>query len=92
MLLDNQQEGLTAAIAAMRDREDSTELLGSVTVPALVVAGAEDVLIPGGTSRALARGIKGSRFETIPGAGHVAPLEQPEATIKIVTDFLGSLM
>lgn len=92
MLLDNQQEGLTAAIAAMRDREDSTELLGSVTVPALVVAGAEDVLIPGGTSRALARGIKGSRFETVVGAGHVAPLEQPEATIKIVTDFLGSLM
>lgn len=92
MLLDNQPAGLQAAVAAMRDREDSTELLASVTVPTLVVAGQEDVLIPGGTSRALARGIKGSRFETITGAGHVAPLEQPEATVKVVADFLGSLM
>ena len=92
MLLDNQPAGLQSAIAAMRDRADSTDLLESVSVPALVVAGQEDVLIPGGTSRALARGIKGSRFETITGAGHVAPLEQPEATVKVVTDFLGSLM
>jgi len=92
MLLDNQVSGLAAAVAAMRDREDSTELLASVSVPALVVAGAEDVLIPGGTSRALARGIQGSRFETIAGAGHVAPLEQPEATIGIVRDFLESML
>jgi len=92
MLLDNQVGGLVSAVAAMRDREDSTELLATVTVPALVIAGAEDVLIPGGTSRALARGIRGSRFETIAGAGHVAPLEQPDATTELVKDFLESML
>ena len=71
---------------------DSTELLASVTVPTLVIAGAEDVLIPGGTSRTLARGIRGSRFETIAGAGHVAPLEQPGTTTELVRDFLESML
>ncbi|MSR06256.1 MAG: alpha/beta fold hydrolase [Gemmatimonadetes bacterium] len=92
MLLDNQVGGLEAAVAAMRDREDSTQLLSTVSVPSLIVAGSEDVLIPGGTSRALAVGIKGSRFETVMGAGHVAPLEQPDATVEIVSDFLESML
>lgn len=91
MLLDNQPDGLAAAVAAMRDREDSTDLLASITVPALVVAGAEDGLIPGDATRALASGIRGSRFETITGAGHVAPVEQPAPTLDVVTHFLETL-
>jgi pimeloyl-ACP methyl ester carboxylesterase len=37
----------------------------------LVLAGARDVIVPVARQRALADGIAGARFETIPSAGHV---------------------
>src|SRR5262249_23699357 len=91
MLLDNPPDGLVAAVAAMKGREDSMSLLSSVTVPTLVIAGTEDVLIPADTTRGLARGIPGARFETIPGAGHVAPLEASEPAVGIIRSFLESI-
>jgi pimeloyl-ACP methyl ester carboxylesterase len=41
--------------------------------------------------QALARQIPNSRFVTIPGAGHLSPVEQPAATTAAITGFLDSL-
>lgn len=81
--------GLVGALAAMRDRPDSTPLLPTLAgLPTLVVVGAEDALTPPRDAEALARGIPGARLAVIPGAGHLAPLEQPEA----FNDHLGTLL
>jgi len=53
----------------MMHRPDSTPLLAQVSVPTLVITGAEDEMIPVEESRRIASGIRGPRRPTIrPGA------------------------
>lgn len=80
--------GIVGALRAMRERPDSTPLLGSIRVPTLVVVGAEDRVTPPAVAEAMAQAIPDARYAVIPGAGHVSPLEQPLATSRVLTDFL----
>ncbi len=83
--------GLVGALRALRDRPDSTPTLGGITVPTLVVAGADDQIAPADGMRAMAQAIPGAQFAVIPAAGHLAPLEQPLATSRALADFLDGL-
>lgn len=84
--------GIVGALAAMRDRPDSTPLLGGLGgVPTLVIAGAEDAVIPPEAAAALARAIPGARLAMIAGAGHLPMLERPEETTAALADFLAGL-
>jgi 3-oxoadipate enol-lactonase len=83
--------GIVGALSAMRDRPDSTPLLGTIAVPVLVVAGAEDHIAPPAGMRAMAQAIPGAQFAEVAAAGHLAPVEQPLATSRIVADFLDGL-
>lgn len=70
--------GILGALAAMRDRPDSTELLTTLGgLSTLVVVGAEDALTPPKDAEGMAKAIPGAKLAIIPGAGHLAPLEQP---------------
>lgn len=81
--------GIEHALRAMRDRPDSTPLLPSLgAIPVLVVAGQEDQLTPPPVVQAIAHGIPGAEFVLVPGAGHLPPLEQPEATARALAAFL----
>lgn len=73
---------------AMRDRADSTPMLGLIDVPTLVIEGAQEDLLPAGSAQAMAKVIRGGRLATIPGAGHFAPVENPEAFNRVVQEFL----
>ena len=83
--------GVVGALRAMRDRPDSTPMLGGINVPTLVVAGEEDKITPAEAMRAMAHAIPGAQFAVIPAAGHLAPLEQPLATSRTLADFLDGL-
>lgn len=83
--------GMVAALRAMRERPDSTALLGGIQVPVLVLVGAEDRASPPAVAEAMADAIPGARYAVIPGAGHVAPLEQPLATSRVLAEFLDGL-
>ena len=61
----------------------------TITVPTLVVWGAQDPLIPVERARAIAAAIPGARLQLIEQCGHVPSLEQPEAFARVVNDFLG---
>jgi pimeloyl-ACP methyl ester carboxylesterase len=91
MISESPPNGTIAAARAMRDRQDSSDLLGSITLPTLILAGAEDALISADSQRRLAERISGARIEIVSRAGHLAPLEQPEAFNRIVQRFLDSL-
>jgi YbgC/YbaW family acyl-CoA thioester hydrolase len=80
--------GMVGALRAMRERPDSTPVLGTIRVPTLVVVGAEDRPSPPSVAEAMAQAIPGARYAVIPGAGHVAPLEQPLATSRVLAEFL----
>ena len=82
---------IRSAIHRMMHRPDSTPLLPHISVPTLVVTGAEDEMIPVEESRRIASGIKGSKLVIVPGAGHLANLEQPEAFNEALTAFLAAL-
>jgi pimeloyl-ACP methyl ester carboxylesterase len=80
--------GVIGALEAMRDRPDSTDLLASIRVPTLVLVGSEDALTPPPVAQTLAAGIPGASLTTIPGAGHLANLEQPAAFNEALRSFL----
>jgi 3-oxoadipate enol-lactonase len=84
-------DGVTAALAALRDRPDATPGLAAIRVPTLVVVGAEDVLTPPDGARAMAAAIPGAAFEVIPTAGHLSSLECPAEFTTAVRMFLASL-
>jgi len=84
--------GLHGALAAMRDRPDSSELLPTLAgLPALVVVGAEDRLTPPRDAEAMAKGIPGARLVVVADAGHLAPLEQPQVFNGHLRSFLEQL-
>ncbi|HUK21122.1 MAG TPA: alpha/beta fold hydrolase [Gemmatimonadales bacterium] len=83
--------GMVGALTAMRDRADSSGMLGSIRAPTLVVVGSEDRASPPEVARQMADAIPGARLAVIPGAGHLAPLEQPLATTRALEDFLESV-
>lgn len=81
-------EGVSRALEAMRDRPDSTGILGGIDVPVLVVVGEEDTLIPVGEARKIAEGVGNGRLEVLPGAGHLSNLEDPNAFNRVLMSFL----
>jgi 3-oxoadipate enol-lactonase len=91
MVLRQPASGVVGALRAMRDRPDSTSTLGEITVPTLVVAGAEDVVAPPEVAREMAARIPKARFVEVEGAGHVAPVEQPERVTRALRAFLAEL-
>ena len=81
--------GIVGALAAMRDRLDSTPLLPTLAgLPTLVIVGEEDTLTPPDGARRMAGAIPGARLVAIPGAGHVPPVERPSETTAAILDFL----
>jgi pimeloyl-ACP methyl ester carboxylesterase len=82
---------IRTAIHRMMHRPDSTALLAATPLPALVITGDEDSMIPIDESRAMAATLKAATLTIVPKAGHLANLEQPDAFNSALTAFLGKL-
>ncbi|WP_035758984.1 alpha/beta fold hydrolase [Granulicoccus phenolivorans] len=66
---------------------DNTDLLRGLTVPTLVVVGADDVVTGVAESELLATLIPGAAYAVLPDAGHSAVTERPEAMVAALTRF-----
>jgi pimeloyl-ACP methyl ester carboxylesterase len=66
---------------------DTTDRLGAITTPTLVLAGERDILIPVALSRQLHRGIPGAQWATTAG-GHACIWEHPDEFNRCTLDFL----
>lgn len=69
---------------------DAYDRLPEISAPTLVLAGADDLLVPLGNAEILAQRIPGARLRVIPQAGHQLVIERPRATNATVLEFLGS--
>jgi pimeloyl-ACP methyl ester carboxylesterase len=69
-------------------RETVRERLVGITVPTLIVWGANDELFPLDQGREYATKIPNAKLVIIPDCGHVPPLEQPEAFLSAMIPFL----
>jgi len=83
--------GIVAIQQGMAARPDSFPTLATVNVPTLVLVGAEDTLTPPADAELIHNGIRGSRLEVVPRAGHFAIYEQRNAAGKVIRDFLDGL-
>jgi pimeloyl-ACP methyl ester carboxylesterase len=61
--------------------------LRRIQIPALVAWGTRDGIVSTAYGRAFAAEIPGARFVEIPAAGHYPYLEQPTATLELITGF-----
>jgi len=55
-----------------------TEEIDKIAVPALVICGTEDKMMPPDFSRQIAGGINGAKLCLIEGAGHMVMMERPK--------------
>ncbi len=72
-------ETIVASLRGMAERPDRSDLLATIDVPVLIIAGEEDGLIPPLDMHELSAAISGSEFLVVPGAGHLVPIERPKA-------------
>lgn len=79
---------LVAALAAMRDRPDARPLLPGIGVPALVLRGEEDAVVPLAEAKAVADALPRGELVRLAGTGHLPPLEWPEETARVLLRLL----
>lgn len=91
MALDLGIDVFIAQSEALRTRADLRPSLSSIRVPVLLACGDEDVLCPPAWHREWAEAIERSKVETIEGAGHLLPLEQPARVAATLTEWLHSI-
>ena len=106
LMADNPNpEGVKIALASMSDCPSDTYRasmlaitqfdmrydLVNIKVPTLVLAGEKDTNAAAPMMEKMAAKIAGSTFTLLPGVGHLANLEQPEAFDKALNDFLEAL-
>lgn len=80
------------AIDAIKGRDDLTARLGELACPVLVICGAEDKALPPECSQRIAAGIPASRYEEIPGSGHLSAQEKPTEVTRLLDRFLQELV
>ena len=91
MIETQSADGIAAAVEVLMSRPDSTPLLGGLSVPALVLVGAEDALTPPAEMERMAASIPGATFVQLEGAGHLSNLENPAAFNHHVAAWLGNI-
>jgi pimeloyl-ACP methyl ester carboxylesterase len=79
---------LFVAMLSAAGQHSAEELLPSIAVPVLVVAGGRDGFTPPARSRTMADAIPNAELLDIPDASHTAPIERPQLVDETVRDFL----
>ncbi len=74
------REGVEGALRGMADRADSTERLASMSVPAVVIHGTQDAIIPLEKAQEAAQLLPWGWLVKLEGAGHMPMMEHPDAT------------
>jgi pimeloyl-ACP methyl ester carboxylesterase len=80
-LLFREQDGLTAAVEAIRDREDSTQLARDFSGPLQFVVGEHEAFVTAGE-------LAEFDIREVPGAGHLVNIERPGEFNAILREFL----
>jgi pimeloyl-ACP methyl ester carboxylesterase len=82
------QAQMGVGLSLMSEEACFEHKLSAVTVPTLILSGAEDKVVPPANVDLLAQAIPHAETAIIDQAGHFFPFEQPETAVAIVTNFL----
>lgn len=84
----NNQIGVKGCLLAMLGRTDTTATLPNIKIPTLMIGGSEDNLTPPDVMMSMADKIPNAKFVLVEKAGHMTPIENPNAVNKAIKDFL----
>lgn len=90
LIADQPPAAVAWAQRAMAARPDSLDVLRAADLPALVLRGEEDALIPRDEAAAMADALPKATFVELAGAGHLAPLEVPDEVAGVLENWLGA--
>jgi 3-oxoadipate enol-lactonase len=82
------RSGVSKAVLAVANRAGVEQEIRAITVPTLVIVGADDAAIPPPKSRRIAEQIDNARLVQIPDCGHSSTVEQPQAVTALLSEFL----
>jgi pimeloyl-ACP methyl ester carboxylesterase len=88
MISASSPTSIASALRAMALREDSLELLHTITIPTIVITGSGDELISPAVSKSMSDAIPNAKFIDMENVGHLTPLEAPKKWAKLVANFL----
>jgi pimeloyl-ACP methyl ester carboxylesterase len=86
MMLEQDPQGVTSALRALRNRPDARGGLFQIHCPTALVGGELDALTPPSVLHAIADAVPGATITVIPGAGHLTNLEAPAAFNQVVAN------
>lgn len=87
-MVASDERSMHFAMQTLWARDTVVARLDRIRVPALVLVGEEDRALPPAYSEEIHAGLPDSRLVVVPGAGHLATLEQPEAVTRAMLAFL----
>lgn len=88
MVMTSNPLAIAAAHRGMAVRPDMTPWLPTLRIPTLILCGELDAISPAAEMKAFSELIPQARFALIPRAGHMSPMEQPEAVNAAIRQFL----
>jgi pimeloyl-ACP methyl ester carboxylesterase len=77
---------LAWSLRATAARQDSVDVLRTLDVPSVVIAGKEDELVPLVEAHRVVAALPRARLVIVPDAGHLTPLETPEVVTRALID------
>lgn len=91
MMRTTPPKGAAAALRARAERRDYVPVLGTISVPTLIVVGEDDEFTPVSDAEFMQELIPESQMVVITDCGHMPNLEQPEAFNQVFLGFLKTL-
>jgi pimeloyl-ACP methyl ester carboxylesterase len=76
-ILEQNPKSVIAGLRGLAARPDSSGLLAGIDVPTFVLSGEEDTVIPTADMKSMAGQLKKCDFQSLPGCGHLLPIEKP---------------
>jgi pimeloyl-ACP methyl ester carboxylesterase len=87
MVMRATPESHARQIGALLDRPDATALLGTITVPTLVVVGRDDEWSPLAQHEQIAAAISGARLVVVENSGHMVTVERADEVTALLREW-----
>ena len=87
LISQTSKNGVMGVLAGMSERPDRIEVMASLKIPVIVIAGTDDQLIPLETSKEMAKRVKGIQLIEILNTGHMPMMENPREIAKALLKY-----
>jgi pimeloyl-ACP methyl ester carboxylesterase len=92
IILQTSPQGVAGTLRGIAERQDMTAWITSVDLPAVVIAGGEDALIPLERAQEMALRFPNARLTIIPGAGHMPMMEAPDDVSRALAELFEEIL